>query len=90
MGLDYVPYINQYLSFIPGGLTRFLQPLDVVINKPFKDALRKKYIEYCSLTNDITTKITREKMIEFICETWYDSSTLYSLFQNNLNKNYLI
>ena len=52
---------NQYLSFIPGGLTSFIQPLDLMINKPFKDALGKKYIEYCSKSNNINAKITREK-----------------------------
>ena len=67
---------NQYLSFTPAGLTHFIQPLDVVINKPFKDALRKKYNEYCSISNNINAKITREKMIEFIVDTWYDQSTL--------------
>ena len=62
--------------FIPAGLTRFIQPLDVVINKPFKDALRKKYIEYCSISNNINAKISKEKMIEFIVDTWHDPSTL--------------
>lgn len=36
---------KQFKSYIPGGLTRFIQSLDIVINKPFKEALRKKYIE---------------------------------------------
>lgn len=67
---------NQYLSFIPAGLTLFIQPLDVVINKPFKDALRKKYIEYSSISHNINAKISREKMIEFICDTWYDPSII--------------
>lgn len=32
---------NQEVSFIPGGMTRFYQPLDVSINKPYKAALRE-------------------------------------------------
>ena len=40
---------SQYLSLIPPGLTSFIQTLDMVINKPFKDALLKKYIEYCCI-----------------------------------------
>ena len=31
---------NTDLSVIPGGLTSVLQPLDVCLNKPFKDRLR--------------------------------------------------
>jgi hypothetical protein len=32
-----------YLAVIPGGLTSKCQPLDVSINKPFKDNLRKEW-----------------------------------------------
>ena len=67
--LDTFKSNNQFLSFIPAGLTRFFQLLDVVVNKPFKDSLRKKYLEYCSLLNDNSVKITKEKMNEFICNT---------------------
>ena len=71
----------QYLSFIPLGLTRFIQSLELAINKPFKDTLCIKYIEYCSIAQDINTKITREKMMQFICEVWYDIATiLFSLY----------
>ena len=36
---------NEYnidLAVIPGGLTSIYQPLDIAINKPFKDNLRKE------------------------------------------------
>ena len=33
--------INTYPAIIPGGCTRKAQPLEVVINKPFKDRIRK-------------------------------------------------
>ena len=32
--------------FIPGGLTSVLQPLDVCLNKPFKDRVRKMWSEW--------------------------------------------
>jgi hypothetical protein len=32
-----------HLAVIPGGLTSVCQPLDVSINKPFKDALRREW-----------------------------------------------
>ena len=35
------------VMMIPGGLTRYLQPLDVSINKLFKEEIRRKYNEYC-------------------------------------------
>ena len=35
------------VMMIPGGLTRYLQPLYVSINKPFKEEIRRKYNEYC-------------------------------------------
>ena len=34
---------NTDLAIIPGGLTSIVQPLDVCLNKPFKDRLRAKW-----------------------------------------------
>ena len=34
---------KNLISFIPTGLTRFIQPLDLSRNKPFKDAIKKIY-----------------------------------------------
>ena len=36
------------VAIIPGGLTKFVQPLDVSINKPFKDNLRKCWESWMS------------------------------------------
>jgi len=41
---------NTDLVIIPGGLTRLLQPLDVSVNKPMKDALRQCWNQW--LTSD--------------------------------------
>lgn len=62
---------NREVSIIPGGLVRFFQPLDVAINKPFKHCLKELYISYCIKNVRDKTKISRTKMIEFICNTWY-------------------
>uniref|UniRef100_A0A224YXZ2 Pogo ele1 orf1-h 1e-40-j 4 n=1 Tax=Rhipicephalus zambeziensis TaxID=60191 RepID=A0A224YXZ2_9ACAR len=40
--------MNTDLAVIPGGMTGQLQPLDVCINKPFKDRLRGLYTDWLS------------------------------------------
>ena len=37
---------NTDVAVIPGDLTGMLQPLDVSLNKPFKDALRRQWMEW--------------------------------------------
>ena len=44
------------LAVIPGGLTSVLQPLDVCINKPFKDRLRAKWTDWMSSGAPTLTK----------------------------------
>ena len=38
--------MNTVMGVIPGGCTKFLQPLDVSLNKPFKVIFRKLYDEW--------------------------------------------
>ena len=42
--IDKLTEKQKNFIFMPEGLTRFLQPLDVGINKPFKDHLKSEYI----------------------------------------------
>ena len=37
---------NTHVSVIPGGLTSLVQPLDVCLNKPFKDRLRRLWTDW--------------------------------------------
>ncbi|CAL1297088.1 unnamed protein product [Larinioides sclopetarius] len=48
--------INVKLAIIPGGLKSTLQPLDVCINKPFKDRLRSKWMEWMAAEDKAVTK----------------------------------
>jgi len=43
---DQVHKMKTELIVIPGGMTSMLQPMDVSINKPFKDRLRQQYLTW--------------------------------------------
>jgi hypothetical protein len=64
------------LEVIPGGLTLVLQPLDVSVNKPFKDNVRKLYMQWMAKGgHELTTteKIRRpsnEMMCDWIVSVW--------------------
>ena len=51
------------LIFIPRGMTRLLKPIDVSINKPLKDYLRKKYSDYCYKKSLTFVKIYKVKIL---------------------------
>lgn len=65
---------NTLFKYIPAGLTPFVQPLDVCINAPCKKSLKSKYILYCC--NNSNDKVTKNKMIEWIIESWEDNNIL--------------
>ena len=48
---------------IPGGMTSVLQPMDVSINKPFKDRLRQQYLTWNS---DLARELTETGKIKSV------------------------
>ena len=57
---------NKGVSFVPPVLTQFSQPLNIAINKPFKQALKEKYIDFCIKNGNDNKKVSRNKKIDFI------------------------
>ena len=53
---DKAKNLQTDLCVIPGGLTSMLQPLDVCLNKPFKDRLRQIWTEWMTSGSAKTTK----------------------------------
>jgi hypothetical protein len=53
---DTLKKLKTTSAVIPGGLTSVLQPLDVVLNKPFKDRLRTQWMNWMSSEEKEMTK----------------------------------
>ena len=62
--------MNGDLVIIPGGMSSQLQVLDVVVNKPFKDNLRKKYTEWLLSGNHTLTPTGKiqKPSVRLLCE----------------------
>ncbi|KAH7948926.1 hypothetical protein HPB49_003564 [Dermacentor silvarum] len=64
------------LVVIPGGMTSQLQPLDVCVNKPFKDAVKRCYAEWMRSGEPAVTPTGRLKralpatLCEWIVDAW--------------------
>ena len=50
----------------------YLQPIDVSINKTFKDGLKKSYTKYWIDQKDNKAKVIKEYLINLVGEIWYD------------------
>jgi len=72
---------NCNMMIIPGGLTSIVQPLDVCLNKPFKDRMREKWRlwmanEEFSLTKGGNLRKPSYKIIcEWIIQAWKEIPT---------------
>ena len=58
---------------IPGGLTIYLQPLDVSINKPFIEEIRRKCNEYCIENTDLKSFTKTNNRLGR--EIWYSENS---------------
>ena len=67
---------SKFMSFIPSGLTHYLQPLDVVVNKPFKEGIKKLYVEYCLESGPEFMKISKNKIIDMVTKVWWDPNLI--------------
>ena len=74
------------VSILPGGCTSIMQPLDVAINRPFKNYLKELYIKHCLEKNNTFAKIKKTDILEWIGMIWYDDklitkSMIYNSFK---------
>lgn len=66
------------LAIIPGGMTKILQPLDVTVNKPMKDALRRKWNDWFMDGTHSYTKgghmrnPTLSEVVQWVSDVWSD------------------
>lgn len=79
---DILKLLSQYkinVVFVPKGMTSILQPLDVSINRVFKDWMKREY-EYIMSCFDFSKikqpKIKRNQIINFIYKNWYEDSRI--------------
>lgn len=53
--------LNTETAVIPGGMTSMVQPLDVAINKPFKDRMRNKWQEWmCHRSVSVSSNVSAD------------------------------
>ena len=62
-----------FYRVIPPGLTSYCQPLDLCINKPFKDAIKAKFRDFCIKWQN-TKKPNPENLIQWVSDVWWSNT----------------
>lgn len=58
------------VEFIPAGYTAKLQPMDVGINKPFKNYIKREYDAWWYTNRNVNKKITRQSVANWVSQAW--------------------
>ena len=78
--LDILKSYDIKYAFIPPGMTPECQPLDISVNKIFKDNIKQKFEENRLFFDNINPKIKlnqcRLNLIDYIHQVWYDNSII--------------
>ena len=80
---------NCYYRLIPSGLTSYCQPLDLSINKPFKDSIKLKHRQFC-INNKNTAKPTPEDMVRWVSEIWWSNNITEETIKHSFKKGGII
>jgi hypothetical protein len=80
--------VNLILLQVPGGCTPFIQPLDVAVNKPFKNRVRDSYRRWMAndaihtfSKNGTMQAASREEVVQWVQTAWTQISS--DLVQNS-------
>ena len=92
---------NTHYVFIPDGLTRYLQPLDIGVNKIFKETLKKEYLYSENLnkelnfdrTGEVDLYTRRNNIMNLVNKIWFSddyikkSAIINSFFKSSITFN---
>ena len=93
--IDFLNYNNIPYIFIPAGMTPYCQPLDIAVNKVFKDNVKlnfeKDRLFYDNINPKIKLNTLRIKLLDIINKVWNDESIISKkIIVNGFNKSGII
>ena len=77
-------YKTHYV-YIPGGLTRYLQPLDIGINKVFKSVVKNEYSKIELFQKENIKDLLKSKIIDMKQRYEQIINLIYKVLEDNNN-----